>query len=277
MPVKLIAFDLDGTAITNHRDLPPENRAAFEQAAARGIHLVPASGRMKNFLPADIVSLPGVRYIITANGAGVYDAQTGEAVWRCLIPNEKALQVQALLEEYDLFVEYYKEGKAITRKGDPERAFTHFGFPESKGMFLKKDYLFAEDLPEMLRQTGLTPEKINLSYLPTPQLRQEVRSRLEALGGLKLTSSIPDNLEINAEGAHKGAALKVLADKLGIPQEDVMALGDNGNDVTMLEYAGVSVCMEDGSPEAKAAAKYLVGPHDQGGLAEAVHRFVLDC
>src|SRR5699024_9403673 len=107
--------------------------------------------------------------------------------------------------------------------------------------------------------------------------RQEVRARLEALGGLKLTSSIPDNLEINAEGAHKGAALKVLADKLGIPQESVMALGDNGNDVTMLEYAGVSVCMEDGSPEAKAAAKYMAGPHDQGGLADAVHRFVLDC
>ncbi|MGI6256154.1 MAG: Cof-type HAD-IIB family hydrolase [Acutalibacter sp.] len=277
MPVKLIAFDLDGTAIINHKDLPPENRAAFEEAAARGVELVPASGRMKGFLPESITSLPGVRYVITANGAGVYDLQTGQAVWRCLIPNEKALQVQALLDEYDLFVEYYKDGRAITRQGDPERAFSHFGIPESKRTFLTKDYILAPDMGEMLRQTGLTPEKINLTYLPTPQLRQEVRERLEALGGLKLTSSIPDNLEINAAGAHKGAALEVLAGKLGIPQESVMALGDNGNDVTMLEYAGVSVCMVDGSPEAKAAAKYITGPHDQGGLAQAVRLFVLDC
>ena len=232
---------------------------------------------MKDFLPSEITGLPGVGYLITANGAGVYDAGTGEAVWRCLIPNEKARQVQKLLDQYDLFVEYYRDGRSITRQGDPERAFTHFGLPKSKAAFLKKDYILTPDLGKMLEETGLMPEKINLSYLPTPELRQEVWGKLEALGGLKLTSSIPDNLEINAQGAHKGAALQVLAEKLGIPRESVMALGDNGNDVTMLEYAGVSVCMGDGSPEAKAAAKYLTGPHDQGGLAEAVHRFVLDC
>ena len=54
-----------------------------------------------------------------------------------------------------------------------------------------------------------------------------------------------------------------------------MALGDNGNDVTMLQYAGVSVAMGDGSPEAKAAARFLTAPHDQNGLAQAVRRYAL--
>ena len=200
---------------------------------------------------------------------------TGEAVWQRLIPNEKARQVQAVLEKYDLFVEYYSQGKATTRQGDPERAFTHFGLPESKRHFLDKDYCLVSALGGYLQESGLQPEKINLPYLPTPALRQEVWQRLEALGGLVLTSSIPDNIEVNAQGADKGSALRALAERLGIPREKVMALGDNGNDVTMLQYAGVSVAMGDGSPEAKAAARFLTAPHDQNGLAQAVRQYAL--
>ena len=85
MNIALLAFDLDGTTITQHQYLPQENRLALEDAAAQGILLVPASGRMKDFLPMEITALPGVRYAITANGAGVYDLATGEAVWQRLI------------------------------------------------------------------------------------------------------------------------------------------------------------------------------------------------
>ena len=85
----------------------------------------------------------------------------------------------------------------------------------------------------------------------------------------------PDNIEVNAQGADKGSALRALAERLGIPREKVMALGDNGNDVTMLQYAGVSVAMGDGSPEAKAAARFLTAPHDQNGLAQAVRQYAL--
>ena len=276
MSIQLIAFDLDGTALTEHKYLSQGNRQALEEAARKGAALVPASGRMKDFLPPEITSIPGVRYAITANGAGVYDLETGEAVHRALIPSEKALEVQALLDQYDLFVEYYKDGRAATRRGDPERAVSHYGFPEYKLHFLTKDYRLTDNLSQMLRETRLCPEKINLPYLPTPQLHREVWQRLEALGGLALTSSIPDNIEINAENADKGRALEALAGRLSIPRENILALGDNGNDLTMLQYAGVSVCMGDGSPEAKAAAKYLCAPHTEDGLAQAVRRFVLE-
>ena len=150
MDIQLIAFDLDGTTLTQHKTISQENRRALEDAARQGILLVPASGRMKDFLPEEITSLPGVRYVISANGAGVYDLQTGQVVWQRLIPNEKAREVQALLDQYDLLVEYYSGGRAITRTGDPERALSHFGFPEYKLHFLTKDYRYWEDLGEML-------------------------------------------------------------------------------------------------------------------------------
>lgn len=276
MAIALVAFDLDGTTLTEHKYLSEGNRKALEEAARRGVILVPASGRMKDFLPPEITGLPGVRYAITANGAGVYDLEEGRTVWESLIPNEKAREVQDLLAEYDLFVEYYHDGRSITRKGDPQRAISHFGMPREKLHFLTKDYEFVEDLSTMLSETGLRPEKINLPYVGPPEHRQEVWRRLDALGGLQLTSSIPDNIEVNVLGADKGHALEALAGQLGIPQEKVMALGDNGNDVAMLQYAGVSVAMEDGSQEAKDAAKFVTVAHTQDGLARALERFVLN-
>jgi Cof subfamily protein (haloacid dehalogenase superfamily) len=276
MAIALVAFDLDGTTLTEHKYLSEGNRQALEEAARRGVILVPASGRMKDFLPPEITGLPGVRYAITANGAGVYDLEEGKTVWESLIPNEKAREVQDLLREYDLFVEYYHNGRSITRKGDPQRALSHFGMPREKLHFLTKDYEFVEDLSAMLADTGLRPEKINLPFVGPPERRQEVWKRLEVLGGLQLTSSIPDNIEVNVLGADKGHALEALAGQLGIPREKVMALGDNGNDVAMLRYAGVSVAMEDGSQEAKDAAKFVTVAHTQDGLARALERFVLN-
>lgn len=273
--IKLLAFDLDGTTITEHQYLSKGNEKALLKAAQKGVILVPATGRMKSFIPEKIISLPGVRYAITSNGAAVYDLAENRAVYQSLIPNEKARQVQAVLEEYDVYIEYYRDGSAITKTGYPELAKTHFGLPESKWHFVNgKNYSFTEDFSKMLEETGLCPEKINLPYLPE-NLREELWKRLISLGGLRLTSSIPDNIEINAENAHKGAAMLALASYLGISGEETMAIGDNGNDVTMLEAAGCSIAVEDGSPEALAAARYMTDAHDRDGLAKAIKSHVL--
>ncbi len=273
--IKLLAFDLDGTTITEHKYLSPGNRKALLAAEEEGVILVPATGRMKSFLPEEITALPGVRYAITSNGAAVYDLLEDRAVHESLIPNEKARQVQEILEKYDIFIEYYQNGGAITKTGYPEMMRTHFGLPESKWHFVNgKGYSFTDNFREMLKETGLCPEKINLPYLKGG-LREELWERLEGLGGLRLTSSIPDNIEVNAENAHKGAAVLALAAQLGVSREEILTIGDNGNDVTMLKAAGCSVAVEDASPEALAAAKYITAAHDRDGLAKAIERHIL--
>lgn len=276
LDVKLIAFDLDGTAITAHRDLSPANRDALEECASRGIVLMPATGRMLGFLPPLVAGLSNMPYVITCNGAGIYRQSDGQAVFRRLIPNEKARQVQAVLEHCDIYIEYYRDGQAVTKTGWPEIAVSHFDFPRYKLHFVtQKRYQLADDLGRYLADSGLCPEKINLPYVPEA-LRSPLWQELEALGGLRLTSSIPDNIEINAADAHKGAALRYAAEELlGIPLAQVMAFGDNGNDLSMLETAGESVAMADGAGSALAAAKHIAPPHDQDGLARFLRERVL--
>lgn len=273
MGVRLLAFDLDGTTIVKHKDLPEINRAALLEAHSRGVILVPATGRMRGFLPGCITELP-VEYAITSNGGAVYDLRTGQAVFQNLIPGGTAREVQDVLDAYDVYLEYYTDGEAITRRDMPELAVSHFGMPESKLHFIRgKSYRFTDDFGQMLRETGLCPEKINLPHIPGG-LREELWGKLSEIDGIRLTSSIPDNIEINSAAAHKGAALESLCGLLGIPMEDVMAVGDNGNDVTMLKAAGVSAAMGDGSEDAKAAATIVTAAHDEGGLAEAVNRIL---
>ena len=269
MGVKLIAFDLDGTAIVKHKYLPEANRAALLEAHELGAILVPATGRMRDFLPECVRGLP-IGYAITSNGGTVYDMGTGRAVIENLIPNATARRVQEILDGYDVYLEYYSGGGAITRRDMPGRARGHFGLPESKWHFVDdKEYRFTDDFSRMLAETGLCPEKINLPYLPEG-LRGEIWERLSDVEGLRLTSSIPDNIEINSAEAHKGGALGALCGRLGIGMGEVMALGDNGNDVTMLEAAGVSAAMGDGSEDAKAAATFVTAAHDECGLAKAI-------
>ena len=270
---QLLAFDLDGTLLQKGGVLSPLGATALEEAAKAGIFPVPATGRMRDFLPPALTALPCIRYAVTCNGASVWDLQEGKVLFSRLIPWETAEKVLAILEEYPVYKEFYAGGGAVTETGSRRKALEAWGFPQEKRLFLEKPYRLTGSLRETLVREKICPEKINLPYIPSEAMRQELWQRLEGLGGLAVTSSIPDNLEINAAGADKGAALQAFAGRLGIPQAGVMALGDNGNDVTMLRYAGVSVCMGDGSEEAKAAAKYLTGPHTEDGLAQAIERF----
>lgn len=273
MGVKLVAFDLDGTALVKHTDLSDRNRAALLEAHRRGMILVPATGRMRGFIPHCITGLP-VGYAITSNGGAVYDMGANRPIIENLIDNRAAIAVQDVLDGYEVYLEYYTGGEAVTRTGMPRQACTRYGLPRAKWDFMGgKDYTFTDDFGRMLRETGLCPEKINLPYLPEG-VREELWDKLSAIDGIRLTSSIPDNIEINSAAAHKGAALESLCGLLGVPMEDVLAVGDNGNDVTMLKAAGVSAAMGDGSGDAKAAATIVTAAHDEGGLAEAVSRIL---
>lgn len=272
MRIKLLAFDLDGTSIVNHWELPEANRRALLAAAERGVLLAPATGRMRSFLPPEVLALP-VRYAITSNGGVVYDLSTGETLLENLIPYEKALDIHAILQDYPIYIEYYSGGRAVTSRALWERA--HEMLPQGKHWLVDgKDYGIVDSLEGMLKERKLCPEKINLPCL-RPEESREILERLEGLGGLRITSSIADNMEINSEEAHKGRALLSLAERLGFERGELMAVGDNGNDVTMLEAAGCSAAMGDGSEEAKAAAKYVTEAHNRGGLAQAIERWIL--
>ena len=273
--MKLLAFDLDGTAFLPVSSVITDRlREALGRVADKGIHIVPSTGRMKNFLPETIRGLRGVRYVITANGAGVYDLLEDRKLYENLIETETAIRVQYILNELPVFVEYYSAGNAFLQKGIREQAAELYKIPPDQMRFLQKQYTLIDEYTAFLQREQLKPEKINMPFVPE-QYYDAIWDRLSGMEELLLTSSIPGNIEINSASCTKGAALWNLAAQLGIDQAEVMAVGDGGNDVAMLEYAGVSVAMGNAIPEAKQAAKHITGTNEDDGLAKAIEKFLL--
>lgn len=272
--MKLIAFDLDGTTITEGDKLSDRNRIALEKAQEQGVILVPSTGRMLTFIPDNILNFPGVRYLITSNGAGVYDKEKGEYIEEILLTNEKAQEVQSVLDKYNLYIEYYMKGKAATKRGNPEKARDVFQFPEDTLPFTNKDYSFFDDYMSFLIESKCTPEKINMSYV-YKEVYDEVLKSVEELGDLYVTSSRPYNMEICSSKANKGEGLKRLSSRLGIELSEVMAVGDNENDVSMLKLAGFSVAVDNAKQITKDAAKYQTARYDDDGLGKAIEKYVL--
>ena len=106
--IKIIALDLDGTLLDSQKRLSEGNRAALEEAAAKGVHIVPTTGRFFGMMPQAIRDLPFVRYAITINGAQVYDRETDTAIVREEIPLDMALDIIRLLDRYDVIYDCYR-------------------------------------------------------------------------------------------------------------------------------------------------------------------------
>ncbi len=272
--IKAVTFDLDGTTILSGGILPEENRRAMERAAEMGILMVPATGRSMEFLPKSLTSLSFIRYAMTSNGAAIWELSESKLLHAMLIDTDTALAAHEVIERFDIYVEYYVNGRAVTRRGAPQRMRERADFPREKLHLLEKNYLFVDDPAKYIKAENIRPEKINLMYIPE-DVREDFFREIRAVDGLTFTYSNVDNMEINALDCNKGSGLLALCEVLGISPSAVMAIGDNGNDLEMLTAAGFPVAVDNAVPQVKAVCRAVVSDYRDCGFAEAVDKFAI--
>ena len=268
-PVRLAALDLDGTLLNHEGQVTPRTRAALQAASDRGVVIVPTTGRPLGNLPPVVAQLPGVRYAITSNGAAVWDLgsdplgavysryanaaerQTSEPICllRRLMPVETAREVFGIFMEYDGGMSVFSDGYSIK---------------EQSGV----DFMAARWARLHSTEAAHEVEKQCLFFAEQDQVPQAL-ARFRAMPGVEVVQGSPENIEVTAAGVDKGEALLTLADRLGIPRAQTLAVGDSENDRAMLEKAGVAAVMANGMPQIKALADLVTTAdcnHD--GVAE---------
>lgn len=273
MKVRLIAVDLDGTVLRSDGTVSGRTRRALGEAAARGVLVVPATGRVAKMLPEPVLAIPGVRYAVTANGASLLDLRDRSVLYSNPMPAEDAVEIIRFFSSYGLMSEAYCGGASFSERKGFER-LQRLGLPDPVYRYILRSQTFVDRLPEYLVSHGLSVEKINVPFVPA-ELRQEIGARLSGLRRFTVTSSGSVNIEINAASCNKGEALKYLCLRQGVSPSQVMACGDSDNDVAMLRYAGLAVAMENAVPAARKAANFVTGSNDDDGVAYAVEKFVL--
>ena len=268
----MIAFDLDGTLLTTDKRLTDETRRTLEQAAKRGILLVPATGRPLTGMPAEVLGIAGVRYAITANGARVVSAEDGKILREKLISVEKARKVLDIYGEYDTLREIYYSGHGYMEARQMEQ-LDNYVQDHNMAKYMRNSRKCVPDLMEKFRQENRAMDKVQAVFACAGEKEQAFR-RIREMEGVEATGALSYNIEVTAGGINKGEALLWLAGELGIDREEILAFGDGANDADMIRAAGIGAAMEVSVPEVRAAADILAGSNDEDGVARAIQRYI---
>lgn len=294
LPIRLIAFDLDGTILNSKKEVEPATRAALLEAAARGVVVLPATGRALGNIPEPILTLPGLQYAITSNGAALWQLGSdpiaaARSRWRTAAGAEASLPAGGrLLSVADLpaakaaevFVRLRAfmpgELKVFVSGRTVEEPDSHRWSIAHPGGFLPPPELpvVVGDVPAYLAAHDGGIEKICMFFRDMDTLHA-ARAVLDATAGIEVVQGAPDNLEVTAPGIDKGVGLRALCGLLDIPPAQALAMGDSENDLGMLRAAGAAGVMANGTAQAKAAATYIAAADcDHGGAAEIIRHYL---
>ncbi|MBQ1410782.1 MAG: HAD family phosphatase [Oscillospiraceae bacterium] len=271
--MKLIALDLDGTLLTTEKKLTAENELALRRAAAAGLEIVPATGRFYSAIPAQVRALPYIHYAITINGAQVWDVWAARPMLRAEIPWQRAVEVMTVLDGLPVIYDCYMDNWGWMTQAHYDRAADFAPHRHSLEMLQQ----FRTPVPELkahLAQVGHDVQKIQMFFRDMALRAQAMTDLAARFPDLAVTSSIPRNVELNRLDAQKGTALLSLAAQLGIAASETMAFGDDLNDVSMLQAAGIGVAMANATPPALAAADLQTASCNENGVAKALERLV---
>lgn len=272
--IKLIVLDLDGTLLNSKKELSPGNFAALEAAAAKGIYVVPCTGRFFKAMPECIRSLPFLHYAITINGADIYDAKADKSLYCAPITPERADEVFAALDTLPVIYDCFQDGWGWI---DQEfyKICDKYSPPDMSREYIRSLRKPVENFRKTIRERGKGVQKIQMFFLDRQQRDDMLEELPKWFPELNITASLSNNIEINSSEAHKGNALLELCRYLRIDPSQTMAFGDGLNDLTMLQTAALGVAMGNAVPKAKQIADYVTDTNDNDGVAKAVRLFCL--
>ncbi len=274
--IKMLAFDLDDTALDGQGRLAPETREAFIAAAEVGIEPVIASGRSFYSLPEDLLDIPGVNYAICSNGANLFNVKTKECMEAFFLEPESVEQIVALADDYldTVYLDAFTRGIPHSDRRLLDTLLANDKISEHRKKYLRKTRRAEDDIRSFIREHKTELDCMNYNVFDT-SLFDELTGRLKnEVENIYFTSSIPELIEISFRESGKGPGLRRMCDYLNIPLENVAAFGNADNDAEMIRLAGVGYAVANSSQVALDAADIIIGPCWENSVASAIQDIV---
>ena len=273
--IRLIGIDVDGTLLDSRGHLPEANLAAIHDAVAAGIHVALVTGRSYPFARPVANPLPPAVTLIVSSGA-VERSMDGAVLARRLLDRRVAEGILAATHPY-------RDHAALIFDRDDANQIVfetmNWDHPGRKHYWLRNQHLIGQVIP---LEHALVEDPIEVMFNGAAAAMRSLTDslRLDARDfAVSLTEYVHRDfslVDITAPDATKGRALAWRAAQLGLDRDEVMAVGDNFNDLEMLEYAGTPVVMANAVDGMKRPGWLVTGHQDESGLAQAIRRFALD-
>ena len=272
MEIKLICMDLDGTALTaDRKSFSPRLIAALDAAHEKGIAIVPVTGRQYGLLPPAVTGHPvWENLVVTCDGGQIYRLGTGERLFGLDISEDALHQLLEISEKFHIPVEFSVDSKLHLTQSSYDAQLPRENLHFHVHTILKNSGVIVDALEPLCSRPV---EKAQFPWIP-PEIGPEVENALKNVAVSAVWSSAT-SMEITHPDASKGNGLAALCRLLDIPAENAMALGDSGNDESILRSAGLGVAMGNAPDFIKTIADAVTEPHDQDGAAIAIERYCL--
>ena len=268
--IKLIAIDLDGTLLKEDKTISQRNLEALHYAHAKGVKVVICTGRpyfaMKQFIESIGFTSPD-DYIITYNGGMVQKAADGEVLGSTTLSYNDILKWYERLEELELPFNLIDEHYVYEPMEYPNGKSSIYLTLSSNLPTQKVDYRTAFSSEHSFNKCVVC---IKESYLNQQLAELEESFRTD----YSVVKSRPYLLEVMANNVTKGRALLQLGELLGISPCEMMTMGDQENDLSMIELAGISVAMGNAIPLVQEKATYISASNEEDGVAQAIYKFI---
>ena len=266
--IKLIALDLDGTLLTSDKKISQRNLKALAAARAKGVKVVLTTGRplkAMEFL-LDELGTAGLEdeYTITFNG-GLVQRNTGEIIDKTVFSHADVVRIFEETQKLALPLDAISEGVVYQLQSEQKSLYAQ------ANPYLQFEHVSLNDLSEELTYnkcvTAFDPSSIDK---PLPQISPDLFERYEIFKSRDML------LEWSPKNVHKATGLAKLSQHLGLDSSQIMACGDEANDRSMIEWAGLGVAMGNATEEIKAVAK-VVAPltNDEDAVAWAIENYIL--
>jgi Cof subfamily protein (haloacid dehalogenase superfamily) len=264
--IELLALDVDGTLIDESLRIPDRIREAILQVHQRDVRVTLATGRMLESTTPFARELEIEAPLICYQGGLIQAPNAGKPLYRATMDPDIVR---------DALVWRAQQGWHAVLYADDALFISEWRYPESFYRDLLGENLYkVDDLVSVVEHR----EPVKFLFIADAPEADQIEAAMRQRFGtqIEVVRSHANFIEGNPLGVSKGDALRRLADRLDVPQAQVMAIGDQGNDVPMLEWAGVGVAMGNASPEAKTVADWVAPSFSEHGAAVAIERFILN-
>ena len=264
MKYKMLVIDMDDTLLTDDHKVSDENKEMLLKAQEKGVHVILASGRPTPAMTAYAKELQMDSYMISYNGAVITDLKEDKVLFEQTLTQEQIHELYDYSLKSKTHIITYLDGEVVSETSseyiDIELNIT--GLEHNKVSDFK---------------AAVNSSAVKCILLEEPSYLKEVEKDLKkAMPHLSVSMSKPFFLEVAQNGIDKAASIKILAEKLNILQSEIIAVGNAGNDLTMIEYAGLGVWVDNVTPELRDKGDVIVASNNNHGVAEVVRRFILN-
>ena len=274
----MVVLDVDGTLFGSDGKVSMSSIEAMKKAQEKGVTIMLASGRDYSSLPLDQLKDVDIPYVITCNGSAAYKTDTKETLYEECLDTEEMLEVFDYVLERGIHLNVQMNGGNYTEK-KCQSYIRNMAVPDYVKEVLDETCEPLDDIVEFVRKNEVDILKVTLNFQIKEDgeylNREEVNQYLKKLPDIHVVDGGFANLEFNKVGVSKASGIRFMSKYLGIPKEDIIAIGDSENDIEMLKEAGLGIAMGNALAEVIAVADAVTAPNDEDGVAKAIEKYLL--